>query len=141
MYLKCVQFEESQIDFAGYFHRLHFLICCEMNGWTTKLKDAGQRYRGFGNVFQQKPSKFRFGETPFRQVKISYLIFLSPLSEEEETVEIYMMYDRQWKPVITICSTRVDPIRIPSTGNFEDDLALIKEHALKCFAASGLNFR
>jgi len=136
-----MQNPEAEIAFAGYGHKLQALISTEIFDWTQKLCDAGQRFRRSGQHFDQMGSPRHLGHTLLGQVKVDYLHFLSPRTEEVEIIEILMAHDSEWKPVITVSSTDSDPIAVESKSDPYDDMAKIKELVLACFDRAGLNLR
>jgi hypothetical protein len=136
-----MQNREAEIVFAQYGRKLQPLITMEIFEWTKKLCDAGQRFRRSGQHFDQMGSPHHLGYTLLGQVKVDYLHFLSPRTEEVEIIEILRAHDNVWQPVITVSSTDCDPISVESKGDPVEDMAKIKELVLACFDRAGLNFR
>ncbi|MEI9863026.1 MAG: hypothetical protein WDN00_00400 [Limisphaerales bacterium] len=133
-----MQNREAEIQFAKYGHQLQPLIFHLFHEWTKKLHEQNQRFRKSGQHFDQQGSKHHFGHTLLGQVKVDYIEYLAK-NDQVEIIEITMGHDQNWKAVISVCSTNSEPVTIPSKGNCDEDILLIKAEALRCFNQSGLD--
>ena len=132
---------QAEIRFAKYGRELQHLISLDTHEWTVKLHASGQRFRASGQEFDQGGSKIPFGHTLAGQVKVDYIRFVSPKTEELEAVEVFMGHDSNWMPVIWVSSTNTDPVVIESKGVATDDMALIRKHVILCFESAGFDFQ
>jgi hypothetical protein len=71
-----------------------------------------------------------------------YCIFAkirSPKSGDDEIVQIAIGAADGWKPILSVSSTSLDPIKFETNGVAEKDIAAIRGTLVQCFARMTAN--
>jgi hypothetical protein len=137
----CMQNCEAEMAFGQYDRGLRKLISDSFHEWMVKLVQSDNRFRSWGQYFDQMGSRHLCGDTLFGQIKMAYIKYLSPRSGEVEAVEITLGHDADWKPVLAVAGSNGESVVIPCKMSLVEDVKAIMEQVLLCFDRNDLDLR
>jgi hypothetical protein len=131
---------DAENIFARYVDELQSLVVEEFHDLTMKLHSRGLRFRQSGQNFDQLGSKIPLQYTRVGQVRVNYIHFVSPITEEVETIEILIGHNNLWHSVLYVWSSFTEPAVIETTDDAFTDMVSIRERVIGCFHMAGLTF-
>ena len=102
--------------------------------FAEEMEKTGLEDFELGHGIDFPGSPHPVGSAWLREPYSIYAKVHNPKSGGEETVQITICATSGWKPILSVSSSKLDPVTFQSSNSPQDDLAAIRKILLQCFA-------
>jgi hypothetical protein len=124
-----MEHSKEEIAFAQYGRELSGIVLNALNEIATQ---SGFAWFSVGSDLEGK-TWFDYAMSQHGKVETISAKFKATENAIEDTIQVTLGHDSEWKPIVAVLSSKTEPVSIKVSGIAQNDALLVETEAQKCF--------